>query len=159
MKIESEYVTLIKAELNDIVCIVNAWVCASASMQHNRGDKGKPQNWSNYMKWIFSNIPESKQDGSKYPQDILINLVFALNWTSRITKRSVLLTNPSKLRTDQNYKPKKKSWNKSSNMSKVVDMGEDSNSQVNGYNKNKGQQCCKLKTKKTIRWSNQASKK
>lgn len=72
------------------------------------------------------NLPNNEKDKRHDPQHILIWLVFWFIWTSTKSSRDTLLANPPKLRAHQEHKSKKKPWNKSSNMSKVVYMREDS---------------------------------
>lgn len=63
----------------------------------------------------------------------------------RICLRSISLANPSKLRANEKYKPQKKSRNKSSNMSKIVNMRKNSYCQIDRYNNQQSNKSCNLK--------------
>lgn len=72
------------------------------------------------------NLPNNQQYQRDNPQCILIAFVLR-NWSGNTPWRRISLANPFKLGSDQKHKSKKKSRDKSSNMSKVVNMWKDSN--------------------------------
>lgn len=85
---------------------------------------------ANFWKWEMSQenrgLPCNQKNEGNNPQNALIYLVFMCGWSWRLSRGSVSLSDPSKLGSNQEYKSEEKPWNKSSYMSKVVHMGEDS---------------------------------
>lgn len=63
----------------------------------------------------------------------------------RICSRSISLANPSKLRANEKYEPQKKSRNKSTNMSKIVNMRKNSYCQIDHYDDQQSNKSCNLK--------------
>lgn len=60
------------------------------------------------------------------------------------------MVNPSELGADKKHKPEKKTRKKSSNVSKVVNVWENSHCQIDCYDDQEGEKCSKLNNNKEL---------
>lgn len=60
------------------------------------------------------------------------------------TSRKIQLVHPSELRTGKQHKSNEESGEKSTNVGKIINAGQNSNAKINNYDHQKSKNCCNL---------------